>query len=92
MLFEDTSRNGEAVRNSEPTRQRIKSGQPYSDDLRSRVISAIENGASYRQAAARHGVSASVALKWMRRFRETGSAAARPMGGARRAGLKGKTG
>ena len=52
MLFEDTSRNGEAVRNSEPTRQRIKSGQPYSDDLRSRVISAIENGASYRQAAA----------------------------------------
>jgi len=75
---------------SNPAKGRRKTGRPYTDELRSRVIAAIEAGASYRQAAARHGVSASVALKWMRRFRQTGSIAAKPMGGDRRSRLKGE--
>jgi transposase len=89
MPFEETTRSGAIVLHpSEPTRNRVKSGQPYPDDLRARVIAAIEQGASYRQAAARHGVSASAALKWAHRFRQTGSVAARPMGGDRRSYLK----
>jgi transposase len=52
------------------------------------VIAAVEGGASYRQAAGRYGVSASAALKWARHFRQTGSVAAKPMGGDRRSRLK----
>jgi transposase len=52
------------------------------------VINAVEGGASFRQAAARYGVSASVAVKWAHRFRQTGSIAAKPMGGDRRSRLK----
>jgi putative transposase len=86
MPFEDTTRGAEVdLHPADPPR---KSGQPYSEELRSRVIAAIEQGASYRQAAALHGVSASAALKWTRRFRQTGSVAARPMGGVRRSRRK----
>ena len=73
---------------SERATGRIKSGQPHSEDLRSRVITAVEAGASYRQAAARFGVSSSAAVKWVRRFRQTGSIAAKPLGGNRRLSLK----
>jgi putative transposase len=52
------------------------------------VVAAVEKGASYREAAARYGVSASAALKWTHRFRQTGSVAAKPMGGDRRSRLK----
>ena len=38
-----------------------------------RAIAAVEAGASYRQAAARYGVSASTIVKWAQRFRQTGS-------------------
>jgi transposase len=65
-----------------------KTGRPYSEELRSSVIAAVEDGASYRKAAARHGVSASAVLKWTHRFRQTGSIAAKPMGGDRRSRLK----
>ena len=66
----------------------MNSGRPYPEELRSRVIAAIQHGASYRQAAARCGVSASVAMKWAQLFRQTGSVAAKPMGGDRRSRLK----
>ena len=55
----------------------------YSLDLRERVVLAIAEGASCRSAAARFGVSVASAVKWSQRFRATGSAAARPMGGRR---------
>jgi transposase len=55
------------------------------------VIAAVEGGASYRQAAARFGVSGSAAMKWVRRFRQTGSIAAKPMGGDRRLRPKGRS-
>ena len=70
--------------------RRVDRGRPYSDELRSRVIVAIEDGASYREAAARYGVSASAIVKWARRFRETGSIAAKAAGGDRRSRLKGQ--
>jgi transposase len=55
----------------------------YSLDLRERVVLAIGDGASCRSAAARFGVSVASAVKWSQRYRSTGSAAAKPMGGRR---------
>jgi putative transposase len=52
-------------------------------DLRERVVQAVEQGLSRRQAAVRFGVGIKTAIEWVRRHRETGSAAAKPMGGCR---------
>jgi transposase len=60
----------------------------YSEDLRIRVIRAVEGGASSRGAADLFDVSASSAIKWMRRFRETGSVAAKSERGHRRSPLE----
>jgi transposase len=62
----------------------------YSQDLRNRVIEAISDGASCRAAAARYAVSVSTAVNWRRRWLETGSAAAKPMGGATNNRIKGE--
>jgi putative transposase len=57
-------------------------GRPYSLDLRERVVAAVEKGGvSRRQAAAQFGVGISTVINWVRRFRETGSAAPGKMGG-----------
>jgi transposase len=61
--------------------------RPYSEDLRERVVAAVEGGLSRRQAAALFGVGISTVVRWVRRFRETGSVAAKPMGGDRRSRL-----
>lgn len=91
MSVERTTRSGECgLQPSDPARRRVKTGQPYSEELRSRVIAAVEEGASYRQVAGRFGVSSSAAVKWVHRFRQTGSIAAKPMGGDRRSRLKGE--
>jgi transposase len=55
-------------------------------DLRERVVAAVSNGMSRRQAAERFGVSAASAIRWCTRERETGSAASRPRGGDRWSG------
>ena len=56
--------------------------KPYSMDLRERVVSAVlTGGMSARGAAARFGVSESSAIKWVRRHRQTGSAAPSQIGG-----------
>jgi transposase len=52
-----------------------------SNELRERVIKAVEMGASRREAAERFDVSASSAVKWLQRWRDNGSAAAKPRGG-----------
>ena len=58
--------------------------RPYSLDLRERVVRAVEEeGLSRRQAAARFGVSVSSAIKWVERYRSTGSFAPGKMGGHR---------
>jgi len=56
--------------------------RPYSDDLRARVIEAIEAGASRREAAERYELSASVVVIWAQRWEKTGSVAAKPSGGS----------
>ena len=61
--------------------------RPYSQDLRVRLIGAVEAGASARSAARLFGVSASTAVKWVARWRRTGSVAALPMGGSFRSPL-----
>ena len=55
----------------------------YSLDLRERVVSAVAEGESCRTVAARFKVSVASVVKWSQRFRTTGSAAARPVGGRR---------
>src|SRR6266853_5893428 len=53
----------------------------YSLDLRERVVAAVAEGESCRAVAARFKVSVASVVKWSQRFRSTGSAAARPVGG-----------
>lgn len=58
--------------------------KPCSDDLRARVALFVLSGETVRRAAAVFRVSVASAVKWTQRYRATGSAAARPMGGRRR--------
>ncbi len=62
----------------------------YSLDLRERVVAAVAAGTSCRAVAATFKVSVASVVKWSQRFRATGSAAARPMGGHRRYALAGE--
>ena len=64
--------------------------KPYSEDLRERVVAAVEGGLSRRQAAALFKLGISTVVHWVRRFRETGSVAAKPMGGDHRSLLTGE--
>jgi transposase len=57
-----------------------------SQDLRDRVVAAIEDGLSCRAAADRFGVSASSAIRWRQLAREHGRAVAKPRGGDRHSG------
>lgn len=57
-----------------------------SDDLRVRVVDAVEGGTSRRRAAARFGVSVSSAIRWVRAWRDRGEIGARAQGGDRRSG------
>ena len=54
--------------------------QPYSLDLRERVVRAVVGGQSCRTVAAIFDVSVSSVVKWCQRARECGSPAAKPMG------------
>jgi transposase len=65
---------------------------PLSPDLRWRLVRAVEAGSSAREAARRIEVSASAAIKVVRRVRETGSAAPAKMGGYRKPLLSGHEG
>jgi transposase len=55
-----------------------------SQDLRSRLIGAVEGGLSRRAAAERFGVGVATAIRWVREFRTTGATAAKPKGGDQR--------
>jgi len=59
----------------------------YSEDLRIRVVRYVESGASRRAAAKLFGVSPSIAVKWMQRWRLKKSIAPSPARGHRRAVL-----
>jgi transposase len=57
---------------------------PLSQDLRERIVQAVEDGSTMRQAGRRFAVSASAAIKLMERVRQTGSPAPAKIGGHRR--------
>jgi transposase len=58
--------------------------RPLSNDLRERVVAAVEAGESCRSVAARFGVAVSSVVKWAQRRRATGSVAPGKMGGHRK--------
>ena len=62
----------------------------YSLDLRERVVGAVAAGQSCRSVASTFGVSIASVVKWSQRFRATGSAAARKVGGRRPYALAGE--
>ena len=65
--------------------------KPYSEDLRRRVIGAVEDEKmSRRGAAERFGVGASTAINWVRAWRDEGRTRARAMGGDTRSKLTGQ--
>lgn len=62
--------------------------RPYSDDLRIRIIGAIERGEeSWRQIARRFDVHVSFVIRLVRSYRETGTVQPRPHGGGRKPAL-----
>jgi transposase len=54
-----------------------------SEDLRTRVIAAVEGGMSRHAAAARFGIGVATAVRWLRAWRDEGATAAKPRGGDR---------
>jgi transposase len=56
--------------------------KPYSQDLRMRVIEAVEGGASRREAAELYGIGPSVVVIWTQRWMATGSIEAKPIDGS----------
>ena len=51
--------------------------QPYSEDLRARVVTAVAEGCSRRAAGKRFAVSASSSIRWVELHDETGSVSPR---------------
>ena len=60
----------------------------YSKDLRVRVIQAVEDGETARAAARHFVIGDSTAIRWAKRWRETGSVEARSVKGQSRSPLK----
>lgn len=58
--------------------------RPLSNDLRVRLIGAVEDGVSRRAAAERFGVAPATAVRWVQSWRETGRIDPRPQGGDKR--------
>src|SRR5258708_36064071 len=54
----------------------------YSEDLRERVIAAVEAGTTRRAAADQFKVSASSAIRWVQRWQADWAIAAKPRGGS----------
>jgi transposase len=54
---------------------------PYSEDLRTRVVAAVDRGEPRAVVAARFSVSSPTITRWVRRRRQTGGLAATPVPG-----------
>ena len=54
---------------------------PLSNDLRTRVVTAIDGGMSRRAASAKFDVCIASAVRWYQRFERTGSVKPDAMGG-----------
>ena len=55
--------------------------KPYSEDLRARVVGAVEDGATIPEAAKQCGVSISSVVRFLRLHRRTGSVSSAKFGG-----------
>ena len=55
--------------------------KPYSEDLRRRVVEAIDGGATIPEAAEQCGVSISSVVRFLKLHRDTGSVSAAKFGG-----------
>ena len=65
--------------------------KPYSMDLRERVVSAVDaEGMSRHEAAARFGIAVSSAIRWVARYRKTGSVEPSKIGGYKPKTLRGE--
>ena len=60
----------------------------YSNDLRERAVTLVEEGGSRREAAAVLGLAPSTAVRWLDRWASTGSIEAKPGTGPSRSPLK----
>lgn len=60
---------------------------PYSNDFRTKIVEAVEQGSSCRQVAKQFRVSPSCVIKLMQRFRATGDVAPAQFGGFKRSPL-----
>jgi transposase len=60
--------------------EEVEMTRSLSTDLRGRVLAAIEDGVSTREAARRFRIGISTAGAWYRRYRETGETEARKQG------------
>ena len=60
----------------------------YSNDLRVRVIRVVEGGGAARAAARQFAIGDSTAIRWAKRWRETGSYEAKSNKGQSRSPLK----
>ncbi len=58
--------------------------KPLSNDIRERLVSAVDGGLSRRSAGKRFGVAASTAIKWVDQWRRTGDVGPRRQGGDHR--------
>lgn len=63
-------------------------GRAYSQDLRERVVGAVEGGLSRNQAAKRYQVAISTVIDWVAAWRAEGRLKHRPMGGDHSSRLK----
>jgi transposase len=58
--------------------------KPLSEDLRIRVVRAVEGGMSRRAAAERFGISAASAVRFVKEWRDSGATKAKRVGGDQR--------
>ena len=62
--------------------------RPYSQDLRERVVGAVEDGLSRNRAAKQYKVAVSTVIEWVNAWRADGRLKHRPMGGDHSSRLK----
>ena len=65
-------------------------GRPYSQDLRERVVAAVEGGLSRNRAAKQYRVAVSTVIDWIDAWRDERRLTHKPMGGDHSSRLKGE--
>lgn len=63
--------------------------KPYSMDLRARAVLRFQSGESARSVASALSIGVSTAVRWKRRYGDTGSVAPLPMGGSEASSIVG---